>query len=631
VYPEIGEQRIEVGMKLISLEGLGPRQKSSTQVSFGVLFPWINPSDGHRFFIKVIHEKDQFLHHIPPMEFELTHSTDPQYGDRWNAEIQIDPADTPHTESAWGQKGRYLYRYCLKNSRLHLEIDWIIDPFAREFGTGKLSAFTLGYEHYSWSPEEMRWKTPRLRDLIIYELMINEFGGSIDGVISKLGYLADLGINCIELMPVFNVSNTVDWGFLPLGYLGVDERFGKRKDLQKLINAAHLQGIAVILDVVYGHTDEHFPYYYLYDRLGYAESPFMGSFAKDYFGKSTDFSRSFTRDFFFTVNHHWLDCYHVDGFRYDCVPNYWDGPLGQGFANLAYNTYKSTQAKRGTVTYWHRFFGDGTEINLIQCAEQLEAPQKILDQSYANCTWQNFTLDSARAVAKGDTNAITTLGYLSGLMGFPKEKLVNEDLIEKTALQYIENHDHSRFLCNFKTMFRGNELLGEGDRGLWFRLQPYLIFLFTARGIPMIWQGQEFGENYYLPEQGLGRVLMFRPVRWDYFFDTIGQKVLGLVRRLIRLRRKRIELRQGDHYFYNDFSAYQSKGLLLFSRSFANDFTLVALNFGMKDQEICFPFPHSGSYTEELHGIDNLSSITAGEPVNLIIPSNYGRIWALNA
>jgi len=33
----------------------------------------------------------------------------------------------------------------------------------------------------------------------------------------------------------------------------------------------------------------------------------------------------FTRDFFSTGNHRWLDCYHVDGFRYDCVPNYWDG------------------------------------------------------------------------------------------------------------------------------------------------------------------------------------------------------------------------------------------------------------------------------------------------------------------
>ena len=82
------------------------------------------------------------------------------------------------------------------------------------------------------------------------------------------------------------------------------------------------------------------------------ENPFMGPFAKDYFsnfGKSTDFNRQLTRDYFFTVNHHWLEVYHVDGFRYDCVPNYWDGPLGVGYASLVYETYQlaKTQARTG--------------------------------------------------------------------------------------------------------------------------------------------------------------------------------------------------------------------------------------------------------------------------------------------
>ncbi len=104
----------------------------------------------------------------------------------------------------------------------------------------------------------------------------------------------------------------------------MDERFGKRKDLQGLIDAAHQRGIAVLLDAVYGHTSDNFPYSYLYKKLAYYENPFMGPFARDYFGDSTDFRRAFTRDFFLTVNHHWLDCYHVDGFRYDYVLNNWN-------------------------------------------------------------------------------------------------------------------------------------------------------------------------------------------------------------------------------------------------------------------------------------------------------------------
>jgi hypothetical protein len=64
-------------------------------------------------------------------------------------------------------------------------------------------------------------------------------------------------------------------------------------------------------------------------------------------------------------------------------------------------------------------------------------------------------------------------------------------------------------VCNFGIINRDNDLLKEGDRSLWYKVQPYLIGMLTAKGIPMLWQGQEFGENYYLPEQGFGRVMLF--------------------------------------------------------------------------------------------------------------------------
>ena len=56
-------------------------------------------------------------------------------------------------------------------------------------------------------------------------------------------------------------------------------------------------------------------------------------------------------------------------------------------------------------------------------------------------------------------------------------------------------------------------------------LQPYLIALLMSKGIPMLWQGQEFGENYFLPEFGAGRVSLLRPLRWDYFYDAAGQQL----------------------------------------------------------------------------------------------------------
>ncbi len=55
------------------------------------------------------------------------------------------------------------------------------------------------------------------------------------------------------------------------------------------------------------------------------------------------------------------------------------------------------------------------------------------------------------------------------LMGYLDSITVNDDTLPKSALQYIENHDHSYFVCNFGRLLRDNDLLSEGDRGLWFK------------------------------------------------------------------------------------------------------------------------------------------------------------------
>ena len=103
-----------------------------------------------------------------------------------------------------------------------------------------------------------------------------------------------------------------------------------------------------------------------------------------------------------------------------------------------------------------------------------------------------------------------------GLFGYTEQENTNGHLIPKTALQYIENHDHERFLCNFGVSNpdeAGNPLFLEGDRNLWYMLQPYLIAILMSKGLPMLWQGEEFGENYFLPDFGAGRVALLRALR----------------------------------------------------------------------------------------------------------------------
>jgi maltooligosyltrehalose trehalohydrolase len=409
-------------LNLLPLSQLGAVETNGT-VTFGLWLPWVSAADGNQVSVKIIHENDQFLQRIPPREFPLQHNVRAPYGDFWSATVPIADTAPEVPGSAWGTGGRYIYRYTIRNPNVGL-LDWIIDPCAREFGVGKLSAFTLGYQPYAWSAPEENWKTPALTDLILYEINIAELGSDLDRARDRMAYLSDFGINAIEIMPLSNVGVSVDWGYLPIGYFGVDERFGRRSDFQQLVDIAHQHGIAVIVDVVYGHAGVDFPYYDAYTRLRYHDNPFMGPFAKDYFsnfGKSTDFQRQLTRDYFYTVNHHWLEVYHIDGFRYDCVPNYWDGPLGVGFASLVYETYQLTKGKLAQhAAYWSRFDGGpGEPIRLIQCAEQLEGPEEVLQTTYSNSTWQNRTFGAAKGAARGDRSNLTDLGFSLGLFGYP--------------------------------------------------------------------------------------------------------------------------------------------------------------------------------------------------------------------
>jgi maltooligosyltrehalose trehalohydrolase len=624
-----------MALNLLPLGSLGAIESNGT-VTFGIWLPWVAAADGNAVTVKIIHERDQFLQNIPPQEFALAHSVRAPYGDFWSVTVPIAGTPPSVAGSAWGSPGRYLYRYRIDNPNVG-SLDWVIDPCAREFGVGKLSAFTLGYQPYVWSSGEANWRTPPLADLIIYEINIAELGGDLERTSNLVAYLADLGVNAVEVMPLSNVAASVDWGYLPIGYFGVDERFGKRADFQQMVDIAHQHGIAVIVDAVYGHTGIDFPYFDAYTRLQYRENPFMGPFAKDYFssfGKSTDFNRELTRDYFYSVNHHWLEVYHVDGFRYDCVPNYWDGAVGVGYAKLVYETYQLTKSKIAQgQPFWNRFdTGAGAPLALVQCAEQLEGPEEVLHATYSNCTWQNHTFDAAKAVARGDRGRIFDLGMSLGLFGYTEQENTNGDLIPKTALQYIENHDHERFLCNFGVSNpdeAGNPLFLEGDRNLWYMLQPYLIAILMSKGLPMLWQGEEFGENYFLPDFGAGRVALLRALRWDYFYDVPGQRLVQLIRKLLRIRRSRAQTRRGAYFFFNDWQRYQSRGVLLFARYDGPAYTLVATNLGDADQTVPFWFPIGGNYLEELHGGGlNLSAIAPLQETQLTIPSHYGRIWS---
>ncbi len=113
-----------------------------------------------------------------------------------------------------GQAGRYLYRYRLLRHDQTV-VPYFADLFATLSGPGTHSAFEF------WSPVDHAWqdagfRVPPLDDLIVYEMMVDDFAGTFDGVLERLPYLKGLGVNCIELMPVTSISEPYRWGYMPI-------------------------------------------------------------------------------------------------------------------------------------------------------------------------------------------------------------------------------------------------------------------------------------------------------------------------------------------------------------------------------------------------------------------------------
>src|SRR3954452_18381887 len=167
-----------MALNLLPMSALGAVE-SNGAVTFGLWLPWVSAGDGNAVTVKIIHEADQFLAGVPAREFPLTHSVRPPYGDFWSTTVPIAGTAPYAPGSAWGNAGRCVYRYTIVNPNVGT-LDWIIDPFAREFGVGKLSAFTLGYQAYKWSTHERIWWVTPLSKLIVYEKQATKIAFPLD-------------------------------------------------------------------------------------------------------------------------------------------------------------------------------------------------------------------------------------------------------------------------------------------------------------------------------------------------------------------------------------------------------------------------------------------------------------------
>ncbi len=120
-----------------------------------------------------------------------------------------------------------------------------------------------------WSSEfDARRPVPtRLEDLVIYELHVGGLGfdrrtpdgdpepGTLEDAIGLLDYLAELGVNAIELMPMSQFEGWASWGYGTSHYCAIEYSGGGRDQFKHFVRECHRRGLAVILDMVYNHYD----------------------------------------------------------------------------------------------------------------------------------------------------------------------------------------------------------------------------------------------------------------------------------------------------------------------------------------------------------------------------------------
>jgi len=195
------------------------------------------------------------------------------------------------------------------------------DPASRyqPAGVNALSA-VIDPESFTWTDHE--WQGMELRQMIIYELHTGTFteAGTFDGIIEKLDYLTDLGINAIEIMPVAQYSGSRGWGYDGVYSFAVQNSYGGPDALKRLVDACHAKGVAVILDVVYNHLGPEGNYLPLF-------GPYTHTRYQQGWGDAINFDNQqadHVRSFFIQNALMWLSEYHIDGLRLDAVHSIWD-------------------------------------------------------------------------------------------------------------------------------------------------------------------------------------------------------------------------------------------------------------------------------------------------------------------
>ncbi|PKL19590.1 MAG: glucohydrolase [Spirochaetae bacterium HGW-Spirochaetae-5] len=360
---------------------------------------------------------------------------------------------------------------------------------------------------------------PHWKNTVVYQIYPKSFQdsngdgiGDIPGIISRLEFLKELGVNCIWLSPVYRSPND-DNGYDISDYRDINPEYGTMTDMDNLISSAKKLGIGIIMDLVINHTsDEHewfvksrdksSPYrdYYFWreGKKGKLPNNWTSFFAEDAWSKDEASGEYYLHLFSKKqpdLNYHnprvldeikdimrfWLDK-GISGFRCDVINIIWKSSLENGRKRLILTGKEHYLTQEGM----HRILKTLRKdvLDNYDCFTVGETVFVTPKDANDLCSEESKELDMIFCFEHMECDQIIVKWFTRKFKPKRLFKVLTkwQNGITWNAL-YFENHDQPRSISRF---IKDRKFMSQGAKAL-------AMMLFTLRGTPFVFQGQEIG------------------------------------------------------------------------------------------------------------------------------------------
>lgn len=334
---------------------------------------------------------------------------------------------------------------------------------------------------YAWRHE---WDGIPWNETVLYELHVGTFTpeGTYRAAIGHFDALRDLGITAIELMPVAQAGGKRGWGYDGVLPFAPHCAYGRPDDLKALIDAAHGNGIAVFLDVVYNHFGPEGNYLHRYAPQFFTDrhhTPWGSAINLDGPGSGV------VRQFFFDNALYWLREFRFDGLRLDAVHELRDDSPKHFLVELAERVRAAIPTGRRVHLVLEN--DDNEARFLTDYAQWNDDAHHVLHVVLTNerSGYYRDYGDPIRALGRALTEGFAYQGEDSQHRGRPRGT-PSAHLPPSAFVDFLQNHDQV-----------GNRALGERITMLapWERVRIAATIVLLAPSVPLLFMGEEWGAS----------------------------------------------------------------------------------------------------------------------------------------